>query len=92
MNDIWLPSLVNDVDAILFIAVAKNATAVTAMSIIASERKYPFSNVFLNDLMESAVAGILKSAITRIGHITLTTTQYFLYAGVLTNVFTSFFI
>ena len=92
INDIWLPSLVNAVDAILFIAVAKNARAMTATSMTMSARKSPLPNVSLNALIESAVAGILNNATTSIGHIRLTTTQYFLYAGVLTSVFISFVI
>ena len=45
INDIWLPSLVNAVDAILFIAVAKNARAMTATSMTMSARKSPLPNV-----------------------------------------------
>ena len=52
INDIWLPSLVNAVDAILFIAVAKNARAMTATSMTMSARKSPLPNVSLNALIE----------------------------------------
>ena len=74
---------------LFFIAVAKNAMIVTTIKTITSDKKYPFSNVALNSLIESAVAGILNRAIISIGQIMFTTTQYFLYAGVLTRVLNS---